>query len=134
MVEEVLVKEALSAEMIAAGAALADYLNHSTLITDAILWFYQPELNTWRYFIATPAVKKSGPQAVYRQIRTLLAQMPNAQQSVSFSDIFVVDSADPLIQLLRHVKINGQVVNGIRFSKNVIGGVFIEDAYLYKLT
>jgi hypothetical protein len=134
MAEEILVKEALSTEMVSAGTKLANHLNHSHLVIDALLWLYVPELNVWRFLIASPEVGSQGPKKIYQQIRAIIAKIPEAQQTVPFSDIFVVDSKDPLIMVLRTIVKTGQEISGLRFSKNVIKGVLIEDSYIYKLT
>jgi hypothetical protein len=134
MAEEVLVKDALSSEMISIGAELARYLHTSQLATDALLWLYVPEVNTWRFVIASPEVKTRGPKKVYQDVRLIISKMPENQRRISFDDIIVVDSNEPLISLLRTVMSTGQSVVGIRFSQNVIDGVLVEDAYIYKLT
>ena len=134
MAEEILVKEALSTEMVSAGTKLANHLNRSHLVIDALLWLYVPELNLWRFVIASPEVRSKGPKKIYQQVRSIISKIPETQQSVPFSDIFVVDSKDPLIMLLRTIIETGQEISGLRFSKNVINGVLIEDSYIYKLT
>ena|SRR2546425_2494335 len=134
MAQEVLVKESLSNEMISAGADWATYLNSSPLTVTALLWFYIPELNAWRFVVASPEVRTSGPKKVYQEIRSIMSKIPAGNQTVPLEEIVVVDSNDPLISLLRHAITTGPGIAGIRFSGNVINGVLIEDAYIYKLT
>ena len=133
MAQEVLVKESLSKEMISAGERLARYLNDSALEIDALLWLYLPDLNAWRFVIATPEVKAKGPKGVYQKLRAIISDMPLEEQPVDSDDIMVLDSSDPLIQLLRTAIKTGAGISGIRFSRNVINGVLIEDAFIYKL-
>jgi hypothetical protein len=132
MAQEVLVKESISTGMIAAGERLARHLNVSELPIDALLWFYSPEENSWRYLVASPEVSKSGPKAVYQKIRGIVEQLSEGE-IVPWDDIFVVDSNDPFIQLLRQGIRTGDDIAQIRFSRNVVNGVLIEDAYIYKL-
>jgi hypothetical protein len=134
MAEEVLVKESISREMISAGERLARYLVNSDIPIDALLWLYLPESNAWRFLVASPEVKTNGPKSVYQKIRSRLEQRPPSdEEGVAWDDIVVVDSNDPLIKLLRQAITTGQAISGIRFSRNVVNGVLIEDAYIYKL-
>jgi hypothetical protein len=132
--EEVLVKESISREMISAGDRLTRHLVASELPIDALLWLYVPESNSWRFVVASPEVSASGPKSVYQRLRAIIEQMPQTDdQTVSWDDIVVVDTKDPLIELLRQALPSGEGVSGIRFSRNVVNGVLIEDAYIYKL-
>jgi hypothetical protein len=131
--EEVLVKESISTEMIAAGERLARHLNDSNLPIDGLLWFYSPEDNSWRFVVGSPEVRNRGPKSVYQEIRQIVSNLPAEDQTIPLDNIFVVDSHEPLIQLLRSAIVTGDRIAGIRFSRNVINGVLIEDAYIYKL-
>jgi hypothetical protein len=121
--------------MISAGDRLARHLVASKLPIDGLLWLYIPESNSWRFVVATSEVSASGPKSVYQRMRAIIEQMPQSDdQVVSWDDIFVVDTKDPLIQLLRQAMHNGRDVSGTRFSRNVVNGVLIEDAYVYRLS
>lgn len=134
MAEDVLVKESISREMISAGERLARYLVESDVPIDALLWLYVPESNAWSFLVASPEVKTNGPKSVYQKLRSSIEQMPaNDEEGVAWDDIVVVDSNDPMIKLLRQAITTGQAISGIRFSRNVVNGVLIEDAYIYKL-
>ena len=119
--------------MISAGERLARYLVNSEIPIDALLWIYVPESNAWRFLVASPEVKINGPKSVYQKIRSSIEQMPGDEERVAWDDIVVVDSNDPLIKLLRQAITTGQAISGIRFSRNIVNGVLIEDAYIYKL-
>jgi hypothetical protein len=133
MAEEVLVKESITNDMITGGERLARRLNDSQLQIDAMLWFYSPESNSWRFIIATPEVKEYGPRSVYQKIRRIISEIPQEDRTVEFDDIVVVDSHDPLIQLLRTAIRTGPDLSRIRFSRNVISGVLVDDAVIYKM-
>jgi hypothetical protein len=133
MVTEMVVKESLSTEMISAGAELTRRLDQMNFIVSASLWFYLSDINSWRLIIATPEVRVNGPKKAYKQIQSAIAKMPENQPKIALKDISVVDSQDPLISLLRMFgRVEG--ISGVRFSNNVINGVPIEDAYIYRLT
>lgn len=134
MAQELLVKESISRDMISAGERLARYLAESDIPIEALLWLYIPESNAWRFLIASPQVKTNGPKSVYQEIRSRIEQMPATEgEAVAWDDIVVVDSNDPMIKLLRQATTTGETISGIRFSGNVVNGVLIEDAYIYKL-
>lgn len=134
MVTEMVVKEALSGEMISAGAELTRQLDKARFSVYASLWFYVPETNTWRFIIASPDVRTRGLKKAYKQVQSIVSKVPEDQPRIALKDITVVDSTDPLISLLRVAIKTGDGISGIRFSQNMINGVLIEDGYIYRLT
>ena len=134
MVTEMVVKESLSNEMIQAGSELVRRLDEARFVISAALWFYEPDSNVWRFIIASPEVTTSGLKKAYKQVQSVLAGGPEDQSQISLKDITILDSKDPLISLLRvALKTNGGI-SSIRFTRNMINGVLIEDAYIYRLT
>ncbi len=133
MVTEVLVNEALTSEMVSAGAELAQHLGSSALKIDGLLWLFSTENNTWRFVIASPEVRVYGPKKIYQNVREVIDSIAKNEQKIPFESIFVLDSSDQLIQLLRQATCTSSNLSGVRFSQNVINGVLIDDAYIYKL-
>jgi hypothetical protein len=133
MAQELLVTEPLSKEMIEAGADLTQRLDSARLVVRAAFWFYLPEQQTWRLIFALPEVRTIGPKAVYKKIQAVLNKMPNDQLSVALRDITVTEPNDQLIKLLSAMISTGPGISGIRFSKNVINGHLIDDAYIYRM-
>ena len=134
MVTEMVVKESLSGEMISAGAELTRRLDEARFIVSASLWLYMPDSNTWRFIIASPEVRTQGIKKAYKQVQSVVFGVPEDQPKIDLKDITVVDSKDPLISLLKVAIKTGEGISGIRFSQNMINGVLIEDAYIYRLT
>lgn len=131
MAEETLVKEALTEEMIEAGKSVVQDLDRRQFLIDAALWFYLTEQNQWRLLLATPEVHVEGPRKTYRR---LLQALRNATvHGLSLDDVAVLDTRDPLIQLLRIALRTDRSIGGWRFSKNTVNGQFIEDAYIYRM-
>lgn len=133
MVKEMVVKESLSREMIDAGAELTRLLDESRLLVDAALWFYLSENNYWLFIVASPEVRTLGPKNIYKKIQTVIQKNLLAYSLIMLKDVRVVDSKDPLILLLRNIVTIGNGVNHVRVSQNVVNGIFIEDAYVYRL-
>jgi len=134
VVTEIVVKESLSSEMIAAGSELTRRLDESGFPVSAAFWLYEPESNTWRFIVGSPEVGTQGLKAAYKRVQAVVAAIPEDQATIHLKDISVVDSNDPFISLMRvGVKTSGGI-SGIRFNRNMINGVLIEDAYIYRLT
>jgi hypothetical protein len=45
----------------------------------------------------------------------------------------MVSPKHPLLQLLKGAIQTGPGINGIRFSRNMINGTYIDDAFIYRL-
>jgi len=54
------------------GEELIQQLDQSGLEVVAAFWFYVPDSDTWRLYIASPAVDEEGPKAVYERIQDVL--------------------------------------------------------------
>lgn len=134
MVTEMVVKESLSGEMITAGAELTRRLDEARFIVSASLWFYMSDVNVWRFIIASPEVRTQGLKKAYKQVQSVVSKISEDQSKIPLKDISVVDSKDPLISLLKVAVKIGDGISGIRLSQNMINGVLIEDAYIYRLT
>lgn len=128
------VKESLSNELISAGAELTRRLDEARFIVSASLWFYVSDSNVWRFIIASPEVRIHGLKKAYKQVQSVVSKITDERQKISLKDITVVDSKDPLISLLKAAVKTGDEISNIRFSRNVVDGVLIDDAYIYRLT
>jgi hypothetical protein len=78
-------------------------------------------------------VRKQGPKEVYRQIQKILTKFPKEISGLSLDDVEVAKTDAPVIALLRMALHTGPKIGGIRFKNNVIDGILIEDAYIYRL-
>ncbi len=133
MVTEVLVKDALSNEMISAGAELVSKLDEADFIVNAAFWFYLSEVNAWRLIIGSPEVRTHGPKKAYKSVQAVLSKMSDPIYKIALKDIGLLDSKDPLVRLLKSaIGTSATGISGIRFTHNVIDGVLIEDAHIYR--
>ncbi len=134
MVEEVLVKEVLTGEMIEAGRALIQRLDESTdLDIEAAYWLYLPEVNRWRLMLASPQVGREGPIAAYGTIWNALNDPPDQQSNLSFNDISVIEPNQDLVAALRASMGTGNERMPVRLSRTAVQGRYIEDALIYRL-
>jgi hypothetical protein len=134
VVEEMVVKEVLSEQMIEAGKELLEALDKRRQIDiSSALWLYEPANITWQLVLASPSVSIVGPRQVYRIILGTLADLREKQLGLTLDDIQVVPSDDPLILKFK-LGLGRDEIRDVRFNRNAVGGQYIEDAYIYKLS
>ena len=133
MAKEILVTELLSEQMISAGAKLIDKLDNSSCRVKAAFWMFFPEEKTWKFILASPLVKEEGPRKYYKRIVDANKRAKAEGNIISLNDISVSDVDSQLIQLLKFVISTGDSISNIRFSKNTINGVFIDDTHIYRM-
>jgi hypothetical protein len=130
MAEKTMVASNPPSEMIEAGKELLEQLDQVNYPVTAAFWVVLPESSLWRLMIASPEVRRLGPQRVYKHLLFHLKKLGSAV--LSLSDISVVEPHDPQIQLLRRA-IRANRISEINFSGNTINGVSFPDAYIYRV-
>lgn len=124
-------KPALVNSDMEAGERLVRDLDKSGLTVTAALWFYMSDSDEWRLILAMPVVDEKGPRVAYEQVQAQLKSL--SQYELSLQNISVVSPGDDLIKLLGAAINTGSDIAHMRFTRNIINGVFIEDAYVYRL-
>jgi hypothetical protein len=117
---------------IEAGKKLIEALDADGLVVRSAFWHYDSESDRWQLIIASPQVNRDGRIKVYERIRATLER--SGITELSLSDLMVVREDDQLVGLLRAAVTTGPGITDIRFTRNVIHGVFIEDAHIYRST
>ena len=125
-------KTTLVDTQIEAGKKLVDALDKSKFKIVGALWFYYPASDEWKLLFASPLVDILGPTRCYNLILTILQDIGLDFQL--FTNISVLSPKDKLIQLLKTAIHTDNGISAIRFSRNTINGVFIEDALIYRLS
>jgi hypothetical protein len=133
MGKELVVREVLSEQMIDAGAKLVERLDQSQSNVQAALWLFLPEEKTWEMVVVSPLVRTDGPKSFYKRILEANKKAGEPESIISLNDIKVTDTSNPLINVLRIAISTGNGITGIRFSKNTINGIFVEDSYIYRI-
>ena len=119
--------------MILAGKTFTLLLEQSELSVKASLWLYLTDKNLWRLIISSESVESKGPKYVYRKIQSLLKDSESKLGGLTLNDVSVVGPRSPLaVALGRFLRMDE--VGGVRMSRNVINGHYVEDAYVYKLS
>ncbi|MFN2571352.1 MAG: hypothetical protein ABR537_07030 [Gemmatimonadales bacterium] len=134
MAEDALVKDVLTDAKIKAGADLTRRLDDAEWPVIASFWLYLPEQNSWRLVVASPVVTLSGPRKAYETIQMALGALPETRKAIALNDVEVVEPQHYLVTLLRTAINTGPTINGIRFTRTMINGQFIHDAYIYRVS
>ncbi len=126
-------KTALVEAVVDEGGNLIRALDDAGFPVRSALWKYNPDQDEWRLIIATPLVDTDGPLDAYKKLdRILEANRPDL--GLALPDIQLLSPKDRLIQLFRSAVQTGKSISDIRFSRNVINGVYIDDALVYRST
>lgn len=113
------------------GKKLIERLDKTYFNVSAALWFYDTELNEWRFYLATDYLKKHTLQDAYNFVQDELKEI-NAV-NISSDNISIVDMDDELVKLIKFIITTGKKdIQNIRVSRNVINGVMIEDVFVYR--
>ena len=96
-------------------------------------WLYSPETNSWRLVIASPEVSEQGPKMIYDRILAVLSDKAAEAPELRLDYITAVTDSDPTYRVLRRAVKIGPAIGGLRFTRNVIDGHYIEDAWIYRL-
>jgi len=120
----------LNEKFIADGRSFLQALDGAAIVSSAALWLWQPNDNAWRYVLSSPLVQPGADMPV--KIAAVLATMP-AGFAVDRDNLRLYTLQDPAIQTLHKAIQTGPGITAMRMTGNVINGVRIEDAYVYRL-
>lgn len=135
MYQEVVVKEALTPQMIDAGAELTRRLDEVGFDLVASFWLYTSESNQWLLVLASPYVTEAGRRKAYLRIRELLGnEAPGPDVAMMLWDTTLREHNDPLVTALRGGIKPRKDMDGTRLTTSLINGQFVEDAYVYRVS
>jgi hypothetical protein len=95
------------------------------------LWLFQSESGEWHLLIATPRVDEIGPRKAYEELSDITRRIP--ADSTQLLRIELISPKQPFYQALRSVFGKTASVEGARLGNTQIGGMYINDAYLYEI-
>ncbi len=95
------------------------------------LWLFQSESGEWHFLVATPRVDEIGPRKAYEELSDVTRRIP--ADSSQLSRIELISPKQPFYQALRSVFGKTASVEGARLGNTQIGGMYINDAYLYEI-
>jgi len=91
-----------------------------------MLWLLDSE---WHLLIASPIVDEMGSRDAYRKLAGLVRLAPSDHPRLWM--VQLVSPRYPLYEALRSVFGKTASVEGVRLGGSQVGGMYIEDAYLY---
>ena len=128
-----MVEAQLTEQAIHEGGELVKALDAAGMSPDAAFWFFFPDVRAWKLVLAEIKLGSEGPRDVYKRIQRALATIEPEPKTISLEDIAVAKPDAPIVAVLKRALRTGPGLSGIRFTQNVIDGVLIEDAYIYRL-
>ncbi|GAI16757.1 unnamed protein product [marine sediment metagenome] len=125
-------KNILVEKNIEEGKILVEALDRSLFTLKGALWYYYLKHDEWRLLLVSPLVDRLGPKRSYTIIQNVIQDLHLF--SISIIDISVLSPKNRLIQLLKIALSTGpRDISKIRFTRNTINNVFVEDALIYRL-
>jgi hypothetical protein len=128
-----MVNNGLNESMIDSGKILIQKLDERDISPVAAFWFYYPDEQQWKLILSEKNLDKIGPKEIYKKIQDTIKAHKSDIGALSLDDVALTKLDAPIIHLLRSVIRTGRELGSIRFSKNVIKGTMIDDAYIYRL-
>jgi hypothetical protein len=116
---------------IEAGRRILRHLDEASFKVSVAFWLFSSDRQDWRLWIATPVVDKVGKRDAYLRLGDILrAAEP---ELLIHPGVHLVSPKEKLIRSLRRIFGKTASVEGMRLGNNLIDGIFIEDAYVYRI-
>jgi len=96
-----------------------------------IFWLLEPETGEWHLVIASPKVEVLGPRDAYRELAAVTHDIPADSQQLL--KIELISPKNPTYEGLRSIFGKTAPVEGARLGNTMVGGTFIDGAYLYEI-
>lgn len=93
-------------------------------------WFLFEETDEWKLIFVSPTFDEKGPRFAYKLILDVFQKNSIEENVIAFEDISVLPVNSPIFTLFKTAIKTGKDISNIRFRKNSINGVIIEDAML----
>jgi hypothetical protein len=116
------------------GKRLLKALDESGINVPGAFWLYFPEAEEWRLVFVMPKVKKEGSLKAYRLIDNELRKLDSISDMLSLH-VTVRDPSDDLIKAMRKaIKTEPDAIEDIFWDKRPVNGVYIDGAYIYRMS
>jgi len=114
------------------GTEILRILDEAGLKVRVALWANLEEYADWRLLISSRRLATDGLLDAYRQVNSALhaAGFPMEKKPA----IMILPMTDPFIKELRRIFAKARTVEGMRLGGQSIGGRWVEDAFVYRIT
>jgi hypothetical protein len=116
---------------IEAGQELVRILDQSGFPVTAAAWIYFPDVQEWRLVIRTPRAAENLHEALLDLARAMDAE-GDLRERIDLARLKLVPPGDRMLEAMGKV-INVSGLGTVRFTRNVINGIYIDDALVYRL-
>jgi hypothetical protein len=113
------------------GRELLRILDETKFPVTAAAWIFFPDIEEWRLVIRTPKAERNLQQALL-ELAVSLDQRGDLRKRLDLSRVKLVPPKDKMLAAMGSV-VRVEGTSNIRFSRNVINGVLIDDALIYRL-
>ncbi|WP_398466155.1 hypothetical protein [Tardiphaga sp.] len=116
---------------VAMGHELLDILDRAKFPVTGAAWIYFADVDQWRLVIRTPKAEKDLLSSL-AQVADVMDAAGDLRARLDFSRVKLVPPKDKMLAAMGSVvRVDGKAE--IRFSRNVVNGVLIDDALIYRL-
>ena len=118
-------------EDIESGKELLEFLDGKKLDIKIAMWFLDTEIGRWYLILSTPLVDEKGPRKVYLK---LIKNLDGFETSIKIDNIKLLTYNSPFANIFKGIFNTGKGISQIRFQENVINGLLIKDAVIYRVS
>jgi hypothetical protein len=110
---------------------LIDQLRRDNFDVKAAFWLYTTEADQWFLYIASDAVNQKGIIEAYKAVYQAMRQMPDLR--IDRFQVKLVAPDDPVAKAVIDFQSKQRARLPTRIRATNLGGVYIENAYLYNM-
>ena len=125
-------KTAMVSWDIGKGSEIVDGLEAAKLKLAAALWVYLSEYEDWRLVVSSRQFDSLDLRDAYGLLHKALDSAGYTPRNTP--TIMILEMSDPFVRQLRRLFAKTKSVEGMRLGGQLIGGRFIEDAYVYRIS
>lgn len=119
---------------IESGKTLLKAMDNKKINPSIFIWLYLSESNRWRILISANKYENKNLKKSYNLFIKEFAN-ENSVNKIGLSNITIIPQKSDLLNTLRMaITTDKKSISGIRFTSNIINGIFIDDVYIYRLT
>ena len=133
MAKEIFMTQWFSEQMLLAGESLIKRLDETDAKVQAAFWLLDAEDKTWKLTIVSPLVESEGPRSYYRRINAVNESTKPDAEVIALHDISVSNTDNRIVKAIKPSVLADAMPENNRLGRNRLGGVYIEDMYLYRI-
>ena len=133
MAKEIFMTQWFSKEMLLAGESLIKRLDETDAKVHAAFWLLDAEDKTWKLTIVSPLVESEGPRNYYKRINDINESAKPDDVVIALHDISVSNTDNRIVKAIKRSVLGNTLLENNRLGRNTLGGVYIEDMYLYRM-